>query len=461
MPELPEVETVVRSLNKSIVGETIESIDVYRYKNILNDASFFVSSLLNETFRSVSRKGKFIIFHLSNDKAIISHLRMEGKYYLGDKNEEKGKHDILRYNFLSGKTLRYIDVRKFGIIEYRKESELYDRPPLSKLGKEPFEISLEELKEGLKKKKGPIKEALLDQSVIAGIGNIYADEILYASSIYPLKSASSLSDEELNRIIISSRNILKEAIELGGSTIRSYHPEKGKSGKMQNSLQAYGKEGENCPRCHFPFKKISIGGRGCTYCPLCQKGDRPLLIGVTGPIASGKSTVAAYLEEKGYLVLDADKIVASLYEKKEILDKVCDLLGGKAVENGKLNRTYVRELISISSEKKAALEGYIWPLVYKEIERKIKQEKDRRILLDVPFLVSSPLSKYLDCLIYIEADPSIERERIAKRGKDPDTSLALNSSFPREASKKKADIVLSGNGSKEELLASLKEIDYL
>lgn len=135
MPELPEVETVVRSLNKSIVGETIESIDVYRYKNILNDASFFVSSLLNETFRSVSRKGKFIIFHLSNDKAIISHLRMEGKYYLGDKNEEKGKHDILRYNFLSGKTLRYIDVRKFGIIEYRKESELYDRPPLSKLGK--------------------------------------------------------------------------------------------------------------------------------------------------------------------------------------------------------------------------------------------------------------------------------------------------------------------------------------
>ncbi len=461
MPELPEVETVKRSLNASIVGESIENIDIYREKNILNDKEEFLSALIGERFLSVSRRGKFLIFHLSHEKAIISHLRMEGKYYIGQKEEEKGKHDILRYVFASGKTLRYIDVRKFGIIEYRKESELYDRPPLSNLGKEPFDISAEELMRGLKKKKGPIKEALLDQSIISGIGNIYDDEILFASGINPLKIASSLNEEDCVKIVANSKRIMEEAIALGGSTIKSYHPEKGKSGAMQNHLKVYGKLGENCPNCGFPLKKIAVGGRGTTYCPLCQKGDKPLVFGVTGPIASGKSTVAAYLKSKGYLVLDADKIVSSLYKEKDVLKNVQAILGKDAITDGALNRPYVRELLSSDVTKKKALEGYIWPLVYQKMEEEINKEKDRRILLDVPFLLSSPLEKYLDLLIYIEADPKVEETRIRERGKDPASSLALNAFFPREKAKKKANIVLSGNGSKESLLKELEKISYL
>ncbi len=461
MPELPEVETVAKALNKSIVGERITSIEIFRPKNVLNDKDIFLNALIGESFLSVSRRGKFLIFHLTGEKAIISHLRMEGKYYVSSSPYAKEKHDILVYHFSSGKSLRYNDVRKFGIIEYRKENELYDRPPLSGLGKEPFDITATELRAGLKKKKGPIKEALLDQSLISGIGNIYADEILFSSQIYPLTPASSLNEEQISFIILSAKEILAKAISLGGSTIRSYHPEKGKSGEMQNSLKVYGKVGESCPRCSFPLKKIVVGGRGTTYCPLCQKGDKPLVIGVTGPIASGKSTVAEYLAKKGYQRIDADQIVASLYRSKEVLKKVKRLLGEEAVKDNGLNRSYVRNLLSNEPEKKKALENYIWPLVYEEIEREIGNSEAERILLDVPFLVSSPLEKHLDALIYIEANESKQRERIILRGKDPDSSLSLNASFPREKAKKKANVVLSGNGSKEELIEALKKIAYL
>lgn len=461
MPELPEVETVKRILEPIIQGETIRSIDIYREKNVLNAKETFLHSLVGETFLGISRRGKYLIFHLTHAKAIISHLRMEGKYYEGKADEPKQKHDILRYVFASNKTLRYNDVRTFGTIEFRNEKDLYDKPPLSRLGKEPFDISPDELFETLQKKNCPIKEAIMDQSIIAGIGNIYADEILFTSSVHPLTKANSLTKENVKSIIDSSIHVLSLAIEQGGSTIRSYHPKEGVSGNMQNELSVYGKKGKPCPRCSFPLRKIIVGGRGTTYCPNCQKGNQPIVIGVTGPIASGKSEVARYLSSKGYLHLDADKIVASLYRKPNVLKRIQSIFGAEAVKDDTLDRAYLREQINESSEKKEKLERFIWPLVYRTMEREISKAKCHRILLDVPFLIDSPLEKECDAVIYIEANASKQTERIKARGKDPISSLKMNASFPREKAKNRANIILDGNGSKEELQKQIGHYSFL
>ncbi len=461
MPELPEVETVKRILEPIIQGETIRSIDIYREKNILNGKDKFLQSLLGETFLGVSRRGKYLIFHLTHKKAIIAHLRMEGKYEEGRESEPPHKHDILRYVFVSGKTLRYNDVRTFGTIEFRLEKDLYSLPPLSRLGKEPFDITPIELFEKLQKKNCPIKEAIMDQSVIAGIGNIYADEILFASFLYPLKKANTVTKKEAKSIVDSSTRILSLAIQEGGSTIRSYHPKEGMNGNMQNELFVYGKKGKPCPRCLFPLRKIVVGGRGTTYCPNCQRGDKPIVIGVTGPIASGKSEVAHYLESKGYSHLDADAIVTALYQKPSVLKRIQTIFGDYAVKNGILDRVYLRESINESPEKKANLEHFIWPLVYRKIEQDIQKTQCNRILLDVPFLIDSPLEKECDAIIYIEADPSIQRKRIIARGKDPISSLKMNASFPREKAKSKANIILDGNGTKEDLRKQIDHYSFL
>ncbi len=461
MPELPEVETVRRILEPIVRNKTIKEINVYREKNLFPTAQDFVRNLLNETFLSVTRKGKYLIFHLTNRKAIISHLRMEGKYYEGKKEEIKDKHDIMRFVFDDDLTLRYNDVRKFGLLIYKKEDELWNTPPLNNLGEEPFSLSLDKFDALLKKKKGTIKEALLDQSLISGIGNIYDSEILYRSSISPYKKANSLNLNEEGLILKESIDVLNEAIKEGGSTIKSYHPKEGVSGMMQNKLLVYGKKGSSCPKCTFPIQRDFIANRSVFYCPLCQKVERPIIVGVTGPIASGKSAISSYLENKGYLNLDADKIVADLYQDPKIQAELKEKFGKEAIINGKINRTYLRELISQNPAKKEELENFIWPKVFSKIEEEIKASSNKRILLNVPLLIGSPLEEKCDLIIYIEASKEKQIERLLKRGKDPVSSLKLNESYPKEKAKKKASIVLNGDGSLEELYSALNQISYL
>jgi len=461
MPELPEVETVKRILEPIVKGETISAIKIYRKKNILNDADYFISSLVGETFTHVSRLGKYLIFHLTHKKAIISHLRMEGKYFEGNFEESRFPHDIMRYEFLDGKTLRYNDVRTFGTIEFRYEKDLLTIPPLSLLALDPFSISLEGLESALRKTNRPIKEAIMDQHIISGIGNIYADETLFAARINPLKKAKTLSKEEVCSILKEARRILTLAIKEGGSTIKSYHPKEGVSGLMQNELLVYGKSKSPCPRCTFPLKRIVVNGRGTTYCPVCQKGDRPLIIGVTGPIASGKSEVSKYLEKKGYEIIDADKIVASLYKEKSILIGVKKIFGQESVTSFGLNRDYCRKEIAKDGSKKTQLEKLVWPKVFEKIEHEIRRSTAKRILLDVPLLIGSPLEKECDLIIYIEANRETQAERLSKRGKDVASSLKMNESFPRKEAKKAASILLDGNGSVASLQKILASIPYL
>src|SRR5574344_58666 len=293
MPELPEVETIKTILNGIVRNKTIQDIHVYRAKNILSGASLFVRSLKGETFLSASRRGKYLLFHLTHEKVVTSHLRMEGKYYEGKVGETPDKFDLVVYDFSDGRSLRCNDVRKFGVLQLTTEEKAFNEEPLSHLGPEPWDLTPEKLYAGLQKRKNTtIKEALLAPSLIAGLGNIYDDETLFAAQVNPKRLAGSISLAEASALLLEARRILKTAIAHGGSTIRSYHPSEGVDGLMQNELLAYGQENEPCSRCGFPLRKIFIGGRGTVDCPHCQPYfGHPLVVAVSGPIASGKSTV--------------------------------------------------------------------------------------------------------------------------------------------------------------------------
>lgn len=462
MPELPEVETIRRILEPALQGKTIKEIRVFRAASVLSGASEFQSSLRGETFLSVSRKGKFLLFHLTNGKVVISHLRMEGKYYEGHTGEPVDKHDVLIYDFVDGSDLRFNDVRKFGILILSSEERYLKEPPLSILGKEPWDLSVEELFAGLQKKRiEPIKEALLDQTLISGLGNIYDDEVLYAAKINPKLPASQVTLKQSERILLESRRILSEAILMGGSTIRSYHPKEGVDGQMQTKLLAYGQGNQPCSRCGFPLRKISIGGRGTVYCPRCQPlPGRPLIVGVTGPIASGKSSVASYLEKKGYERIDADLIVKELYEKGTLNEAIGKAFGSEAIRDGKPNRE-VLACLAEEPAKRRLLEKIVHPAVYEEIRKRLAVTEKARVVLDIPLLIGGSLEEECDLIITVLADEKTQAGRLLLRGKDPHAALLLNKGWPRGAAKKKAGLVIDGNGSLTDLKKQLDQATYL
>lgn len=269
MPELPEVETVRRTLENFIIDKKIIAVHLLYPKIIDGSQEEFISHVCNQTFREIDRVGKYLIFKL-DDVAFISHLRMEGKYQICSKNDEISKHDHVIFDLDDGKELRYNDVRKFGrmkLVDYHLYKE---QVPLNKLGPEPFEANYLDIYKQYKKKTIPIKTALLDQTIMSGIGNIYANEICYAMSIHPNTPVNRLSKKRVSELIEVAKIILNSAIEQGGTTIHSFSSN-GIDGLFQVQLKVH--MANICPKRH-EIKKIMINGRGTYYCPICQKARR-------------------------------------------------------------------------------------------------------------------------------------------------------------------------------------------
>lgn len=270
MPELPEVETVRSILEKNILNKTILDINV-RYENIIQNEtkSDFISKLKNQTFLEMKRKGKYLICVL-NDYYLIVHLRMEGKFFLMH-NEPLSNHDHIIFKFENDE-LRYNDTRKFGTMHlFERNVDINNINPLLKVGLEPFDekFNLEYLKPYFHKSNKPIKTTLLDQSIIAGLGNIYVDEVLFMCGIHPLEKTKILNDNQIQSIIDNSKIVLLKAIKLGGTTIRSFQSSHDITGRFQNQLLVHTKT--NCPNCNRKVTKIRVGGRGTYLCEDCQK----------------------------------------------------------------------------------------------------------------------------------------------------------------------------------------------
>lgn len=269
MPELPEVEVVRATLEAKLCGKTIVGIDCY-YQPIIEEYDDFISHVLHQTILEVRRFAKYLIFVLK-DGAIISHLRMEGKYFYTSEDTPIEKHQHVVFHFENGEKLIYQDVRKFGRMVYRPLALLYTTPPLSCLGIEANNPSydIKSLYKMLHQRRIPIKTVLLDQSFISGLGNIYVDEVLCKSHISPLREANQVSLAELESILKSSQSILSQAIEHKGTTIRSYTSSLGVTGNYQSYLLVHTKT--NCPFCKNNLTKVKIGGRTSYFCKNCQR----------------------------------------------------------------------------------------------------------------------------------------------------------------------------------------------
>ncbi|MEG2322186.1 MAG: DNA-formamidopyrimidine glycosylase [Bacilli bacterium] len=271
MPELPEVETVKETLKRTILNRTIKKVDIF-YEGMIEkpSCSDFKKKIINQKIIDIKRRGKWLLFEL-NDYYLLSHLRMEGKYYLKQASDIITKHQHVIFYLDDERQLRYNDTRKFGRMYLLNKEDTFNQKPLNELGLEPWDNNLNSnyLLIKLKNKKLPIKTTLLDQSIIVGIGNIYVDEILFLSKINPFTKSNELSLEQLDMIIKNTKIILEKAIKLGGTTIRSYTSSEGVHGRFQNELLVHTKE--NCPLCNSLISKTKIGGRGTYYCNNCQK----------------------------------------------------------------------------------------------------------------------------------------------------------------------------------------------
>ena len=273
MPELPEVETVKEKLKKEVLNRVIKDV-IINYPKIIEypDSLEFKTKIVNQKIIDIKRRGKWLMFEL--DKYyLLSHLRMEGKYFVKNNNDEHSKHEHVIFKLDDNRELRYLDTRKFGRMYLYPKDVVFNEKPLNELGLEPWDVNLNNsyLKEKYKNKKLPIKTVLLDQTIIVGIGNIYADEILFLSKINPLKKANSLTKKELDNIIKYTKEILEHAILMGGTTIRSYESSEGVHGTFQEELLVHNHADENCMYCKTKIEKTKIGGRSTYYCPKCQK----------------------------------------------------------------------------------------------------------------------------------------------------------------------------------------------
>lgn len=272
MPEIAEVETVRNTLKKRILNKKIKDVNIIYNKMLENSESEFKNILINNEFIDILRNGKWLIFELK-DHYLLSHLRMEGKYFLKKSNDNLEKHEHIIITFSDNTDLRYHDTRKFGRMKIVKKGDLLETEEIKKQGIEPIHDSLtkEYLYDKFKNKKIPMKTILLDQTIISGLGNIYADEVLYAAKINPLKEARNLTLDDCENIVKESRRIINKAIKEGGTTIKSYTSSLGVIGNYQNFLKVHTKEGSVCENCGGKIQKIKVGGRSTYYCVICQK----------------------------------------------------------------------------------------------------------------------------------------------------------------------------------------------
>ncbi len=268
MPELPEVETVLRTLEHMIKGAEIVSVKVIYPKIIEGDPEEFAENLKGEHFNVFERRGKYLIFRMDHF-TLVSHLRMEGKYYVQQPEEPRDRHMHVLFDLADGRQLRYRDTRKFGRMFLTDLN--YDFADFHELGPEPFDEAFcaSYIHRFRKGKTQPLKSMLLDQSFVAGIGNIYADEILSACGLRPGRSCKRITKKDEENIVTETRRILSEAIAAGGTTIRTYTSSLGVSGLFQNDCCVH--EQKICRRCGSEIHMKRIGGRSSYYCPVCQK----------------------------------------------------------------------------------------------------------------------------------------------------------------------------------------------
>lgn len=273
MPELPEVETICRGLRKSVKGERILGVKVSETRLRAQVAKDFAGTLAGRTVVDIDRRGKYILIRLDGGMVWLLHLGMSGKLIRVPERRLRDRHDHIVVRLEKGYELRYNDPRRFGVSVVARAAEIDSLPQLRALGLEPFDARFDPgYLYGFARRSGRrIRDLLIDQRVVAGLGNIYANEILYHAGVRPTARASGLSRRQVARIAELTPKILAEAIRWCGTSFSDYRDAEDRRGEFQNHLRVYDREGERCAVCGGTIKRVSPGNRSVFYCPTCQR----------------------------------------------------------------------------------------------------------------------------------------------------------------------------------------------
>jgi len=269
MPELPEVETVKNELLPHVIGRIITGITPF-WEGIVREPSFeeFCSRIIGQKITGITRHGKYLFFSLSSDDLLIIHLKMTGSLIIGQNSSEPPKHTRAIIHLDNDTSIFFRDPRKFGLMRLVRDKDSV----INKLGPEPLEddFTLQVLARLLARRKAPIKALLTDQALIAGIGNMYADEALFAARIHPLRSGESLTPEEIERLYHAIRRILWSAIDNKGASVANYFRPDGTPGTAHFEFKVAHGTGKYCANCGSPITRIVVRNRGTYFCPRCQ-----------------------------------------------------------------------------------------------------------------------------------------------------------------------------------------------
>ena len=276
MPELPEVETVVKGLRPLITDRIVTAVEI-REENMIAypeaDIQAFKDSLIGSKIDAINRRGKYIIIELNTDKNMVIHLRMTGKLLVKEVKEFRDKHTHVIFSLNDGQEIRFNNIRKFGRVYLIDKNHPEQAGGLADLGPEPLsdELTVEDFKKLFEKRRALMKSLLLNQHFVAGIGNIYADEILFRSQVRPDRTADTLTELEKEAIYHNMREILRKGIIYGGTSFSDYVNAFGEKGSFQEELRVHQREGEKCCECDSIIEKIKVSGRSTYFCPQCQK----------------------------------------------------------------------------------------------------------------------------------------------------------------------------------------------
>jgi len=272
VPELPEVETIRRTLLPRVVGRRIADVEVREPRLRRRIPPSFAARLVGQRIDGIERRAKYLLFRLASGDAMVAHFGMSGTIVIHDAPAAPGQHDHVRLRLSDGSELVLNDPRRFGLLLLVSPGEIEDLPELRHLGDDPLQgdIRADRFAAALRRSRRPIKNLLLDQTVLAGMGNIYANEALFRSRIRPTRRAFRVRVAEAEDLLRAIRQVLREAVDLGGSSIADYRDGNGRPGYFQLRLQAYDRAGKPCVHCGATIRRVVQSGRSSFYCPKCQ-----------------------------------------------------------------------------------------------------------------------------------------------------------------------------------------------
>jgi formamidopyrimidine-DNA glycosylase len=274
MPELPEIEVLRRSLEPHLLGDRIERVEV-RNKSLREpvDSAGLRRAAAGREVEALRRRSKYLLIDLAGGRTVVVHLGMSGRLTLAPAGTPLEPHEHVAFHLRSGRRLRLRDPRRFGMVLALPTAGLAEDPHFAHLGVEPLEPGYagSTLAAASRGRRGPVKPFLMDATVVVGLGNIYAAETLFRAGVHPKRSVARISERSWERLAGSSIEVLRHAIDQGGTTLNDFADGEGRSGYFQVALAVYGREGEPCPACAAPVRRIVQAGRSTFYCPRCQK----------------------------------------------------------------------------------------------------------------------------------------------------------------------------------------------